>query len=144
MCVSGYPSTTRVGWWRTFAWERSFVHAPGSLADWVNARLRSLFSFLIFADMSVKRFKVVRPSSALSRYLTLFPFDQLRTTDDDDDDDANNTSRIDHRHIRHSSLRSGRTHSLRRNSQCQLHPGNLVLGLAACPHRRCMWSFESI
>ena len=42
--------------WRTFAWERSLVHAPGSFADWVNARLRSLFSFLIlFADMVDER-----------------------------------------------------------------------------------------
>lgn len=61
------------GWWRTFAWERSFVHAPGSLADWENARLRSLFSFLRFADIDVKRFKVVKPDVCFVSQLDTLP-----------------------------------------------------------------------
>ena len=145
MCVSGYLSRTRVEWWPTFAWERSFVHAPGSLADWENARLRSLFSFLRFADMDVKRFKVVNAAVCFVSLLDTLP---LRSTplhcDDNDDDNANNTSCTGHCYLRNSRLRSGRTHRLRRHSQCHLHPRNLVLGRAACPHRRCMSSFEAI
>ena len=80
------------------------MHAPGSFADWVNARLRSLLSFLILADADMRtRLNV---SCALSRYLSPSPFDQPGSTDDNDndnkdDDDANNTSCIDHCPIRH-------------------------------------------